>query len=158
MKRATKYILIISILTIGCNYIPCSSSSDLSTIRKPPQKSLIAGIYKPDKFTKEDFTEYSKSDSTILILSEDGRIVLKNFPKKTFGFGEVGDDIEINGSGTWNLISEAGKIKINTNIEFSESGTIQPSPFELYKKGSNYYILIDFGDPDVCTSVRLEQQ
>lgn len=70
---------------MGCNYIPCSASSDLSKVKRLPAAASISGIYKPDKFTKQDFKEYSNSDSTILVLSEDCKVTLYDFPKQTFG-------------------------------------------------------------------------
>lgn len=157
MTRATNYIFLLTIL-IGCNYIPCSSSSDLSNVKESPKKSAVVGIYKPDKFTMQDFTEYLNAANTSLTLSNDGSMTLKNFPKKTFAFDDVADSLKIDGDGTWSMVSQAGKTKISTNIRFSKSGVIQPSPFDLFKRDGKYFILIDIGDPDLCSSVRLEQQ
>ena len=55
---------------------------------------------------------------------------------------------------------EKGKetINIKTSLSFKERGIPQPLPFQLYKKGGKYYILIQFGDPDNCNAVRLVQQ
>jgi len=69
---------------------------------------LIAGIYKPDKFTKQDFKEYSHLDSTFLVISADGKITLNKFPKSTFGNWDKSEIDVINGSGTWRASSESG--------------------------------------------------
>jgi len=148
----------ICLLQLGCNYIPCSSSSDLDKVRRPPNPSLIAGIYKPDRFTKQDFKEYSHSDSTFLVISVDGKIILNKFPKSTFGSWDKSEIDLINGSGTWTANSGSGTTNINTNIVFDQKEIMLPSAFRLFKKENKYYILIDFGDPDNCSSVRLQQQ
>ena len=157
MKLLFIPILTITFLLGSCNYIPCSSSSDLSSISEIPKLSLIAGIYKPDKFTKQDFREYSNADSVMLILTEDNKIVLKNFPIETFDIFNTSHKT-VNGSGTWTFGSQSGKINIDTKISFDQPGIVQQPPFKLFKKSDKYYVLIDFGDPDVCSSVRLEQQ
>jgi len=151
-------ILAISILYLGCNYIPCSSSSDLDKVKQLTDPSLIAGTYKPDEFTKQDFKEYSKSDSTFLVIEGNGNINLHNFPEETFGRWEKSDITTVDGSGTWASNFKSGTTQINTNIVFNQKGIMQPSPFRLFKKEDKYYILIDFGDPDNCMSVRLKQQ
>ena len=151
-------ISFVTIIVLSCNYIPCSSSSDLDDIKQTPKTSSVVGIYKPDEFTKHDYKEYSNSDSTMLILTDDGKILFKNFPIKTFDIWQDSSKVKINGSGIYKLNSISGSTKIITNITFDQLGPMQPPPFNLYKKGNKYYILIDFGDPDVCSSVRLEQQ
>ena|SRR2546430_7160490 len=158
MKGVIVYVWVLSVEILGCNYIPCSSSSDLDKVKKVSNVASIAGIYKPDKFTKEDFKEYSNSDSTLLLLFEDGKITLKNFPLKTFGSWDQPNTDKVNGWGTWTSNFESGTINIDTNIAFDHPEIIKPAPFRLFKKGNKYYILIDFGDPDACLSVRLEQQ
>ena len=158
MKVRSHTLFAICLLHLGCNYIPCSSSSDLDKVRQPPNPSLIAGIYKPDKFTKQDFKEYSHSDSTFLVIYMDGKINLNNFPNKTFDSWDKSEGAIINGSGTWATSSELGTTTIHTNIIFDQKGTLTASAFRLFKKENKYYILIDFGDPDNCTSVRLQQQ
>jgi hypothetical protein len=141
----------------SCNYIPCSSSSDLSSIKEQPDKSLIVGVYFPDKFTKEDYKEYINSDSTRLILTDDGEIFLNNFPIETFAEGTQTNK-RVNGRGSWKFKSGANTLAIETIITFDQKGIFQPSGLRLFKKGVKYYILIDFGDPDNCSSVRLEHK
>jgi hypothetical protein len=151
-------LLGILILHLGCNYIPCSSSSDLDNVKQLSNRSFIAGTYKPDEFTKLDFKEYSKSDSTYLVIEGNGNISLHNFPIETFGSWEKSDFSTVDGSGSWTSSFKSGTTQINTNIVFKQKDIMQPSAFRLFKKEGKYYILIDFGDPDNCTSVRLKQQ
>jgi hypothetical protein len=158
MKTSIFYLSILCILLLACNYIPCSSSSDLNAVKRLPRPSLISGVYKPDKFTKQDFKEYSSSNSTFLSLTEDGRITLRNFPTATFGSWNKSNIDIVNGSGTWSSKLESGTVYINANIAFDQKEIMKPTPFRLFTKSNKYYILIDFGDPDGCTSVRLEQQ
>ncbi len=148
----------ILILQFGCNYIPCSSSSDLDKVSQLEVPSLIAGTYKPDEFTKQDFKEYSKSDSTFLVMESNGNINLYNFPEETFGSWKKSDIATVDGSGTWTSSFKSGTTYITTNISFKQKDIMPPSDFRLFKKNDKYYILIDFGDPDNCTSVRLKQQ
>ena len=158
MKSVILFVGILSVEILGCNYIPCSASSDLDKVKKVSNLASISGIYKPDKFTKQDFKEYSNSDSTFLLLSEDGKITLKNFPIETFGSWNKSKTHIVNGSGTWTSSFKSGTTIINTNITFDQPETMTPGPFRLFSKKSKHYILIDFGDPDACESVRLEQQ
>lgn len=64
----------------------------------------------------------------------------------------------VNGSGTWTSSNRSGTTIINATITFDQPEILTPEPFRLFKKENKYYILIDFGDPDACESVRLEQQ
>lgn len=149
---------IILILNVGCNYIPCSSSSDLDYVKQLSNPSLIAGIYTPDEFTKQDFKEYSASDSTFLEIETNGKISLHNFPESTFGSWRETDIVTVDGSGTWTSSFKSGTTKLTTKITFKQTNVMHPSDFRLFKKGNKFYILIDFGDPDNCTSIRLKQQ
>jgi len=155
-----KGLILILILTVylSCNYIPCSSSSDLDNVKQLTNQLLIAGIYKPDEFTKQDFEEYSNSDSTYLEVEADGKISLHNFPGKTFGAREDEKLTTVDGSGSWTTSFESGTTILNVNITFKQKGVSPTPPFRLFKKSDKYFILIDFGDPDNCTSVRLRQQ
>jgi len=158
MKDLFLFLCTLNIVTIGCNYIPCSASSDLSNVKTIQDAASISGVYKPDRFTRQDFKEYSNADSTMLLLSADGTITLKNFPKQTFdSWHKLKTDV-VNASGTWTSTYKSGTVTINTNITFDQARIIAPEPFRLFKKNDKYYILIDFGDPDACESVRLEQQ
>ena len=158
MKHLTLLFFASSFIVLGCNYIPCSASSDLDKVKQHPSPSSIAGNYKPDTFTKQDFKEYSNSDSTYLVIHNDGRVILKNFPVTTFGSWNKSDTGFVNGSGTWTFGEESGTTIINTELVFDQKEIMRPPAFKLFKKDGKYYILIPFGDPDVCTSVRLQQQ
>jgi hypothetical protein len=158
MKSVMIFLGILSVEILGCNYIPCSASSDLDKVKKISNAASISGIYKPDTFTKRDYKEYSNSDSTFLLLSEDGKITLKNFPIETFGSWSNQKTRIVNGSGTWTSSTKSGTTIIRTKIAFDQPKTMTPAPFRLFRKKSKHYILIDFGDPDACESVRLEQQ
>ena len=155
-----KYLtpLLILALYSGCNYIPCSASSDLDNVKKLSNQASIAGIYKPDEFTKQDFKEYSNSDTTFLEIDSGGIIVLYNFPEMTFGNWEKNDTNTVDGSGTWVPRLSSGTIILSVDITFNQKGVEPLSPFRVFRKADKYYILIDFGDPDNCTSVRLKQQ
>lgn len=157
MKRYFYFLLTI-IFFYSCNYIPCSSSSDLSTVKEAPETTSIAGGYEPDSFTKQDYKEYADSTEAFLILSEDHTIFLNNFPAKTFNHSSDSGSAKISGSGTWAFEKGKETINIKTSLTFKERGIPQPPPFHLYKKGSKYYILIQFGDPDNCNAVRLVRQ
>lgn len=158
MKRYFYFFLIVSFFVAGCNHNPCSSSSDLSTVTEAPVNTTVAGGYEPDSFTKQDHPEYAGSVSAFLILSEDGTIFLNHFPANTFNHSADSGSAKISGSGTW--VFEKGKetINIKTSLSFKQTGIPQPLPFQLYKKGEKYYILIPFGDPDNCNAIRLVQQ
>ncbi len=155
--KALVFILV-PLLNLCCNYIPCSSSSDLDNVKSLSSPSAISGVYKPDEFTRTDFKEYSNSDSTSLTLKENGEITLSNFPESTFGTWEKSHVSTVDGSGTWTSSFNSGTTNINPKITFVQKGIMQPSAFRLFKKSNKYYILIDLGDPDNCTSVRLKQQ
>jgi hypothetical protein len=158
MKGVLLFNCIFSLGFTACNYIPCSASSDLTDVKTAPPRASIAGIYKPDKFTRQDYKEYSNADSTFLLLSEDGQITLNDFPKEAFdNWNELKTAI-VNGSGTWTIGRNSGRIIIKTNINFDQGKASMNKPFRLFKKDGKYYILIDFGDPDACEAVRLEQQ
>jgi len=122
-----------------------------------PKNYQIVGTYKPDSFTKQDFKEFANSDSVILILKTNGEIQLKNFPPMVFLLPSDSSYKEISGKGTWSCYFNK-MAKIKTQVEFEQKIEVEPIPFELYKKGDRYYILIPFGDPDVCSTVRLVQQ
>ncbi len=158
MKRYFYSFLTISFFLTGCNYIPCSSSSDLSTVTEAPVNTSVAGGYEPDSFTKQDYKEYADSTEAFLILSEDGTIFLNNFPRNTFDHVKESDSAKINGSGTWAFEKGKETINIKTSLSFKQPGIPQPLPFQLYKKGDKFYILIPFGDPDNCKAVRLVRQ
>mgnify|MGYP007117525413 CR=1 FL=1 len=163
LMKHTNYLknlifIAIPILHFGCNYIPCSSSSDLNKVKNLYDPSLIAGIYKPDEFTKQDFKEYSNSDTTFLEIHKNGNISLHNFPVSTFDSWEKPNRSTVNGSGTWTSSFKSNTTIITANITFDQKRIMPFSPFRLFKKNDKYYILIDFGDPDNCTSVRLRQQ
>ena len=158
MKAGILFFSVFTIIISSCNYIPCSASSNLSNVKTAPSAASIAGIYRPDQFTRDDYKEYSNTDSTFLLLSEDGEITLKNFPKETFdNWNELKTAI-INGSGTWTFGLNSGRSIIKTNINFNQGKASMNKTFRLFKKDGKYYILIDFGDPDACEAVRLEQQ
>ena len=160
MKHYCKILLTVSILISACNYIPCSSSSDLTKVKEVPEYFKIAGIYKPDDFTQMDIPGYSKSDSIEITLTKDGIIYFRNLPKSTFTNRDYSADtaIKINGIGSWNCSYVKNTANINTKVKLSDTLIFAPSIFNLYKKKGRFVILLKIGDPDVCQAVRLLQQ
>lgn len=153
-------ILFVSTLASSCNYIPCSSSSDLINIKSLPDRSEIAGIYRPDEYTRRDVRGYFNSDSTYLVLTKGGDLYLNNFPKNTFSGKDytIDTSIQINGIGFWNCSYKSKTVTINSKIELSDPSIFSPATFDLYKKDNKFVILLEIGDPDICLAIRLFQQ
>lgn len=154
------FILTISIFVSSCNYIPCSSSSDLTNVKNIPQHSEIAGTYKPDVYTTKDIKGYSNSDSIYLLLTKDGELILKNFPKSTFTDKDYTSDtsIRISGIGSWGCSYKIKTVTIDSRLIQSDSSVFSPIAFDLYKKNNKFAVLLEIGDPDICLAVRLIQQ
>lgn len=160
MKICVRLFLFFTLLFSSCNYIPCSASSDLTAVKSVPANDQLAGIYKPDSFTKEDIPGYSNSDSPYLELTKEGIAYFKGFAKSTFAFEDNVKDtgIKVNGDGTWQCCYQKNAAFISTQLQFSNSPVVSMNTFMLYKKNDKFVILLPVGDPDICTALRLFQQ
>ena len=160
MKTCTALLFLFTLVSSSCNYIPCSASSDLAAVKTVPANSELAGIYKPDAFTKTDIPGYANSDSTYLELTKDSIIYIRRFDKSTFTFIENAKDtgIKINGDGSWQCFYTKNTAFISMQIQLSNSPIVSWYNFKLFKKNNKFVILLPVGDPDNCEALRLFQQ
>ena len=160
MRICSTLFLLFTLLYSSCNYIPCSASSDLTPVKNIPVTTELAGIYKPDSFTKEDIPGYYYSDSTYLELTKTGMLYLNSFAKSSFGgdYDTKDTSIKINGNGAWKCSYQKTITSIASELHLSDSSIIQGTTFKLYKKNDKFVLLLPVGDPDNCTALRLFQQ
>ena len=156
MNKNKWLIIVISLLLlISCNLVPCGWDYDLYRIHNKPTTKFLIGNYKPDERTRNYIKEYKNAE---LILEENGSLIFKNTPIRTFDFMNYYDETEknVNAIGKWKVKSGnyTANLDVDLNFEKAYSKLDYSTTWKIYEKEGKAVIFIIIGDPDSCAVAR----
>ncbi|MBV7269339.1 hypothetical protein [Winogradskyella luteola] len=149
MKKIN-YTFVFLILA-SCHFFNPIGESSMKRVEVKPEKQKLIGEWELDSFSYSFIKEQEKSftEKTLLVLKEEGKFLLENFPNHdTFGNLTETDFIDVDGE--WTIRESSNKEFWDLKLEFKINQDRNRSlVFQLYdKKDLGLILWKSIGDPD----------